>query len=81
MRVLLVIQSYVDNNYQLRQTIYLIPFHLLITFNFSRNMHEMPLDWSSAYITPIYKKGSLSDLGNIDQYHVHFLIVIGTDYQ
>ena len=27
-------------------------------------MHEIPLDWSSAYITPIHKKGSTSDPGN-----------------
>ena len=32
--------------------------------NFSFNVHEIPLDWSSAYITPIHKKGSTSDPGN-----------------
>ena len=33
-------------------------------FNFSFNTHKIPLDWRSAYIAPIHKKGSTSDPGN-----------------
>ena len=41
----------------------IVALPLKLTFNRSMLSNKLPLEWKSAKISPIYKKGSKSELG------------------